>query len=452
MKFLWQRLVKNMVHKLLFLISVSLNRKIKTKWFFIVNGLILMLVVALANIDVIITFFGGEFDEKTKIYVVDKTEQSYDVFANELENIESNILGRDGSSFETELIAKEDYDEFDYEAVIEEDPKNIVIYFQPSDNVIEAKLITEAYLDTVNQQVIHTTLNETKTTIALHESEIDQAELAKITTPIEIERVILDEEKDTEEELQAAIMSTVFPFFILPFFMLTIFLVQMIGAEVNDEKSSRGMEIIISSVPPKIHFFAKIIAGNLFIIIQGLLLLIYGIIAFFSRQLTPSDDITAGITTELRGVVQTILDSDFGEQLVYIVPLTIILMLLTFLAYGLLAGILASMTTNIEDFQQLQTPLVIILLIGYYLALMAGVFAGSTFIKVFSFVPLVSAILAPSLLILEQISILEIIISIAIMIVFNYLLLKYGLKVYKVGILNYSTTGLWQKMLKALKT
>ncbi len=33
----------------------------------------------------------------------------------------------------------------------------------------------------------------------------------------------------------------------------------------------------------------------------------------------------------------------------------------------------------------------------------------------------------------------------------NYLLIKYGLRVYKVGILNYSSDKLWSKMWKALK-
>ena len=53
-------------------------------------------------------------------------------------------------------------------------------------------------------------------------------------------------------------MTSVFPSLILPFFMLTIFLVQMIGAEVNDEKTTRGMEIIISNVSPKTHFLQKL--------------------------------------------------------------------------------------------------------------------------------------------------------------------------------------------------
>lgn len=31
----------------------------------------------------------------------------------------------------------------------------------------------------------------------------------------------------------------------------------MIGAEINEEKSSKSMEIIVTSVSPKIHFLSK---------------------------------------------------------------------------------------------------------------------------------------------------------------------------------------------------
>ena len=83
--------------------------------------------------------------------------------------------------------------------------------------------------------------------------------------------------------------------------------------------------------------------------------------------------------------------------------------------------------------------------------MMAGLFKGAAFIKVLSFIPLISAILSPSLLVLGQIGVVEIIISIILVIGLIYLLIKYGLKVYKVGILNYSSKDLWKKMFKAIK-
>ena len=150
-------------------------------------------------------------------------------------------------------------------------------------------------------------------------------------------------------------------------------------------------------------------------------------------------------------IFKSLLDSSIGDKLIYILPATIILILLTFVAYALLAGVLASMTTTTEDYQQVQMPIIIISLLGYYLGVMAGMFKGSIVIKICSFLPFISAILSPSLLVLGQIGLIEVILAIVVMIVTNYLLIKYGLRIYKVGILNYSSSGLWKKMAKALR-
>ena len=80
--------------------------------------------------------------------------------------------------------------------------------------------------------------------------------------------ILILENKKSENENMETIMTTVFPIVILPFFMLTIFLVQMIGAEVNEEKTTKSMEIIISNVSPKTHFLSKILSSNLFVIIH----------------------------------------------------------------------------------------------------------------------------------------------------------------------------------------
>lgn len=82
---------------------------------------------------------------------------------------------------------------------------------------------------------------------------------------------------------------------------------------------------------------------------------------------------------------------------------------------------------------------------------MSSMFKGSLFIRIVSYIPFISAILSPSLLLSGVIGLKEIILSILLMIVVIYLLIKYGLKIYKEGILNYSSNKLWKKMFKALK-
>ena len=435
--------------KLWFLTKVSLSRKVKTKAFIIVNILLAIGLVALFNIDSIIKAFGGDFDEPYKVYIMDNTNNSYDIINTNIIETSKTVYGDDDKTFE---ISKYEKTKKEAKKELEKNGKAILLEVDTDpDKVIKVTLTTEGYLDTLPYQIIYQAISASKTAIAAANSNIDPVELNKILSNIEIERIILDETKTTDDENMEAIMSTVFPIFILPFFMLTIFLIQMIGMEVNDEKTTRGMEIIISNVSPRTHFFSKLLAGNIFVIGQSLLLVAYGAIGLLIRSLLGSGSIIDGLSGELGNVFNSLASSGIIDKLGYIIPLTLILMILSFISYSLLAGILASITTNAEDFSQMQTPMMLMLLVGYYFSIMAGMFKGSIFIQILSYVPFISAILSPSLLVIGQIGVVDVIIAIIINLGAIYLLIKYGLRIYKVGILNYSSKDLWKKMFKAMK-
>ena len=438
-----------MRNKLIFLTKISLQRKIKTKWFLAANILLALIIVCGINIDTIITTFGGDFNKQRDVYIVDKTDVSFESLKNGInESSKALNTGTNKSSFN---IKESDKSEKELKKLVDEDNALVLIADFNDSNELSVKVISKDYLSTVDSQLLTNTINQTKTSLALATSGIDSNKLEQIYKSAEIEYEYTKDDVKAGEEGTEMIMQTVFPVVILPFFMLTLFLVQMIGAEVNDEKTTRGMEIIISNVSPKTHFFSKVLAGNLFVLIQGSLLFLFSIIGLVSRNLIGGNSIVGGVGSEVTYTINEILNSSIGNDLVYIIPLTLILMLITFVAYSLLAGVLASMTTNIEDFQQLQTPIVIISLVGYYLAMLANVFGGSIFIKIVGFIPFISAILAPSLLVLGQFGIIEMLIAIVIAFITVLLLIKYGLKIYKVGILNYSSKDLWKKMFKALK-
>ena len=434
-----------MINKLKYLTKISLKRKINTKWFVIANIIFAIIIIGLLNMDAVISFFGGDFNQAQLIYVQDNTDRTYDILTSQ-NDAYKNLTDDSENAFKLEKTTKSS------EKIFKDEENKDAWYLtidNDNENYIKATLTSEGYINTSSYAGISTIINNTKTVIAMEESNISPEELAKISSPVNLKRKILDEDKKSEDENVQMIMSTVFPILILPFFALTMFLVQMVGAEINDEKTTRGMEIIISNVPPKIHLFSKVIASNLFVFLEAALLVIYAIIGFVIRTLIGGSVSTGDF--DISSILDTILKSDIASSLAYIIPLTIILMILTFIAYAILAGILASMTTNTEDFQQMQMPIVIISLVGYYLAMMAGLFDGSIFIKVLSFIPFISAILAPSLLILGQIGIFEVVIAIILLIITIWLLLKYGMRIYRVGILNYSSKDLWKKMFKALK-
>lgn len=435
-----------MENKFRFLTKYSLDKKLKNKWFLVANIIVFIVVVALVNIDSIVSFFGGDFNDDVNIKIVDN--------AGYYETIKEDLKGFKEYLGDVKVkITKED--NIDKVKKKMKDTKDILLVInKDNDNLFNVEFISDSYIDTVRYQIIINCLNNSKSKLALSNSNIDKGELDRISKPVDIKRTFLDETKTKDEERSKTILSVASMVIVLPCFMLIVFLTQMIGAEVNEEKSTRGMEIIIGNVSPKAHFFSKILASNIFVLVQGALLLFYSGAGLIVRKLTTKTSSLISSVSEsadISGIISSVKDSGIVDKLGYIIPLVIILMALSFLAYSLLAGILASMTTNMENYQQLQTPLMVISVVGYYLILLSSMFPGAVFIKVASVIPLISISLAPSLLLSGEIGVSLIIVGILLLALLDYILIKYGLKIYKVGILNYSETGLWKKMLKAVK-
>lgn len=432
-----------MTNKFWFLTKNSLQKKMKNKTFIIVNILLLIVLVALINIDRVVMLFGGNFDKQNNIMVLDNTNKTYEIFKKTIDSEETII--DTGLKYKVKKVS----DEKKAKKEIKKDEDILLIINNDENDIINVTMITYGYINSNLYQLINSSITASKQNLAMEEIEISAEELAKISKSVEIKREYIEANKSKEEEQNEFIMGIVTPIVIFPFFMLITLVVQMVGAEINEEKSTRSMEIIISNVPAKVHFFSKILAVNLFVIIQCALLGLYSIIGMLLRGGKSLDsiqniDVISNVTSgmDITGMI---------NNLVGYIPLVLILMAVTLLGYSLLAGILASMTTNMEDFQQLQTPIFVVSLVGFYLAIMNTMFDGAIFIRVLSYVPFISAILSPALLVTGVIGFKDIILSILLMVVVIYLLLKYGLKIYKEGILNYSSNKLWKKMLKALK-
>ena len=435
-----------MMNKFWFLTQFSFLKKIKSKWFLIVNILLLVVIVGIVNVDSIIKAFGGDFNDTNEIVVLDKTDMSYDLFEKNLKSYNETLDMK--YTFD---ISKTIKTEEEIKKEIKDTDKVLIVLENSDTSYLKASIISDSYIETMYYQLLYQALSTTKTEVAFSLTDINKDELLKLTSNISVDRILLSDDKNTEEENMEMIMGTVFPTVILPFFILVVFLVQMIGAEINEEKQTRSMEVIISNVSPKAHFFSKVIASNGFVLLQGLLLILYGILALVIRNYT-SISSASSITSQISDVWNSLVASGFVDKLTYIIPLTLILMVLSFLTYSLVAGILASMTVSMEDYQQIQAPIMMICLAGYYLAIMAGMFQGSTLIRILSYVPFLSCLLSPALLVIGQIGIFDVVISIIILCIFNYILIRYGLKIYKIGILNYSTDKMWSKLLKAVRS
>lgn len=431
--------------KLWYLTRLSLNKKIKSKWFVVANIIILIVLVGILNIDYIIKLFGGDFDKFTNILVVDNTNYVYD----DLENI-YNESSKYIDDIKNSTITLSDKTTEELKEDLKD--KDIILEINnDNDNFINAKVIVNGSVDTIIYQFITTSINQVKTNVALNSYGIDKDTMNLIEKSVDIEKININEDKK-DDDLTNLALGVIFPIVILPVFLLVTYLVQMIGSEINEEKSTKSMEIIISNVSPEVHFLSKLISSNTFVLFQGLLMIIYSLFGGLLRLILSGGNVLSSNNEVLSEITDTISRLDILSKLSNAIPLTLILIIVTFIAYSLLSGILASMTTNMEDFQQLQTPIMVISLLGFYLSMASSMFDGSVFIRIMSYLPFISLFLSPALFLVGQITLVDVSISVLVMVVLIFLLYKYGLRIYKVGILNYSSSNLWKKIFKAIKS
>ena len=428
------------MNKLGFLTKYSLGKKIKSKWFIVVNIIILVVISALINMDSIIKLFGGDFNNNEEILIIDNIGV-IDTFKNVYEINNEYLKSETKYSIEE---YKEGYDSAIEE--IKDTDKILIVIDKDETNYITSKLITNSSMDTITYTIISNTLDSVKREEVLKSYNITKEMYEKIESKVEVERIILDSE-NTDDNMLTNLVVTIIT---MPFFFLTVYLVQMIGAEINEEKSTKSMEIIISNVSAKTHFISKIISSNVFVLIQGALLIIYCIIGIIIRYFV-SGSIINSLPVELTTLGSTLSSSGIMDNIKIVLPLMLLLLIITLFAYSIVSGVLASVTTNMEDYQQIQTPIVLILLAGFYLSSLASIFKGSIFIKVASYLPFISSLLAPTMYTLGEFSLFDMLISILLMVVTILLLMKYGFRIYKVGILNYSDNNLWKKIFKAVK-
>ena len=383
--------------KLGFLTKYSLGKKIKSKWFIVVNIIILLVISALINMDSIIKLFGGDFNNNEEILVIDNIgvlETFKDIYAINNEYLKSETK-----------YSIEEYKE-GYDSAIEEikdTDKILIVIDKDETNYITSKLITNSSMDTITYTIISNTLDSVKREEVLKSYNITKEMYEKIESKVEVERIILDSENKDDNMLTNLVVTII----TMPFFFLTVYLVQMIGAEINEEKSTKSMEIIISNVSAKTHFISKIISSNVFVLIQGALLIIYCIIGIIIRYFV-SGSIINSLPVELTTLGSTLSSSGIMDNIKIVLPLMLLLLIITLFAYSIVSGVLASVTTNMEDYQQIQTPIVLILLAGFYLSSLASIFKGSIFIKVASYIPFISSLLAPTMYALGEFSLFDI--------------------------------------------
>ncbi|MGG3800343.1 ABC transporter permease [Metabacillus fastidiosus] len=413
------------MNKFWLILGQTYLNKIKTKSFIITTVITLLLMLGVTNIDRIFQAFENEDEVKSKIAVIDESGKLFSLFNENMSELDKKIQIEKAKENESELDKR----------VLDGDIDGYVILSSTGNEIIRGTYKSMSMTETDIPYTIEQALQQVKIKIGSEKLNLNSAQLDQLFSPVSLNKVALEENAKSEEELNQARVLVYILLFIIYFSV--IFYASMIAMEVATEKSSRVMEILISSVSPVQHMFAKILGIGLLSLTQLALILI---VTFGSLKANLSN---------LQNMAGGFLGfSDLpASTFIY----AGIFFLLGYFLFATLAAFLGSLVSRIEDVNQMITPMTLLIVAAFMIAMFGLGNPEAPFITVTSYIPFFTPMIMFLRVGLLNLPFWEIALSIGILLGTIILLAVIGARVYKGGVLFYGKTPSWKDVKKVLE-
>ncbi len=397
--------------------------KLKTKSFLVTSALTIVIIIALTNMPKVIDFFNK--NDQNKIAVIDETGQLFVPLKQHLKEVNKDLKL---SEFQGSLTEAE-------KAVKKGTYKGVLQLSFNEEKLPKATYKAMSITDSSTATELNSYLQQVKVSVAASQINLTPEQLTKLYEPVSFKQVALEKNAKTEQEINQARGLVYFLLFIIYFSV--IMYANMIATEVATEKSSRVMEILISSVSPIKQMFAKILGIGLLSLTQLLLSLAVG---YFSVKQN---------LNQLQGGFFDFFG--FGNVPVATIVYAVIFFILGYFLYATLAAFLGSLVSRIEDVQQVITPMTLLVVAGFMMAMFGLGQPEATFVKVTSFIPFFTPMLMFLRVGMLNIPIWEAMIGIGILILTIIVLAIFGARVYKGGVLMYGKSTSLKDIKRALQ-
>ena len=405
----------------------SFLTKAKTKSFFITTLIMVAGIFLFANLPNIIGTVGKMMgsEEEDKVLVVDESGILFDRLHDQLEE------NAQGISLELTEQSKEQLQK----QVKEEKIEAFVELDFDAEQTIQATYTTASLVDQFLPSALQDALQNIQTEVKAEQLSLSGEEVRALFAPIQFDKQNISDTAKSEDELnQARILVYILMFVI---YFAVIIYSSMIATEVATEKSSRVMEILISSVSPVKHMFAKVLGIGSLGIVQ---ILIYAVSGFVAYKVS-----STGEVNELTALFN--LESVEVSTLVY----AVVFFLLGYFLYATLAALLGSLVSRTEDVQQMIMPMSLLIIAAFIIAASGLGNPELGYLKVASFIPFFAPLVMFLRVGLLDLPLWEPLLSIGIMLVTIFILGWFGAKVYRGGVLMYGPSRSLKDLKKAIQ-
>lgn len=373
--------------------------KVRAKSFIITTIIVMLLIVLAGNFDRIMSLFDSS--EEISTVELEASEEFTEQFTAVMPEISEEISVTDSDG--------------DILLTVEDTVPIVATVESDSEISTSQQAEIETALDSVNRSMVVNSLN-------LSEEEADLM-AAEIDVDFQTAETAAEEASGGAMEMEEPNYLNIVIFYITVFvmFFVVINYASQIGTEIAMEKSSRVIEMIVSSVSPVNHLFAKILA----IICVSLTQLFFFIVT-----------IIAVIYLVDIGAIISEFGLEANDRTLPMIIYSLVFLLLGLVLYLSVSALLGSFVSRMEDLQQALLPITLMSIGGMYLGMFNLFNPESLLVRITSYFPFFTPFVMPLRVLDSETSHMTVIIGIIIIIVTIIISVYFAARIYKGSILS----------------
>ena len=337
-------------------------------------------------------------------------------------SVEDGLKSTNGINFDYK-------DEASAQAAIKDEKIKGYLTIDQEDSVLKAVYHGETSLETGIKLAVTNKLNELQYQLNRSAANLSQEQEKRLEQTVNFTEKI-DESKENKKMIQTFAAAGLGLFL----YMILITYASVTAQEVASEKGTKIMEVVFSSIRASHYFYARMLALLLVILTHIGIYVVGGLVAIL-------------LFKDLPFLTQSGVLDHLGEAFSLN---TLLFVLVSLFMYVVLAAFLGSMVSRPEDAGKALSPLMILIIGGFFGVTALGAAGDNLILKIGSYIPFISTFFMPFRTINGYAGGVESWISLAITVIFAVLATGFIGRMYASLVLQTDDLGIWKTFKRAL--
>ena len=337
-------------------------------------------------------------------------------------SVEDGLKGTNGINFDYK-------DEASAQAAIKDEKLKGYLTIDQEDSILKAVYHGETSLEIAIKLGVTSKLNELQDQLNRSAANLSQEQEKRLEQTVNFTEKI-DESKENKKMIQTFAAAGL-GFFL---YMILITYASVTAQEVASEKGTKIMEVVFSSIRASHYFYARMLALLLVILTHIGIYVVGGLAAIL-------------LFKDLPILAQSGILNHIGEAFSLN---TLLFVLVSLFMYVVLAAFLGSMVSRPEDSGKALSPLMILIIGGFFGVTALGAAGDNLILKIGSYIPFISTFFMPFRTINGYAGGVEAWISLAITVIFAVVATGFIGRMYASLVLQTDDLGIWKTFKRAL--